>query len=418
MLAATGSAAQAGLVSGATLVGTLVMLLPAGVIADRYPRKRILVLTSLTQLVVVATVVPATLTHHVYLAHLAVVGLLQGAASAFYIGASRGAIRRVVPPAQLRDALSSVQARDQAVALIGPPGGGFLFGIARFLPFACDAVSFGAIAIAAALLRVSIDPPPSAAPRLPVRRSVTIGLRFVLKQPFLRTVVIWGAAVNAVAAGMMLMVIVLARQRGGTSGEIGFLLSVNAACGLAGSLAAPRLIKLAGGRRLALLTSWLLPCCGAGIAFAPYLWLIAVLGRVTTLTNMPVNFLLTSHPTRITPHDLQAQTANPIQLCWNSISWIAPPAFGALADQLGPRTAIVIAAGLYAVTAAWLQVSQNLYQLDEPTEDPAEDPAAAAEPSPGDGETEHGPDQGVLGELDLVRRPGQPQAGEPGDHRA
>jgi hypothetical protein len=101
---------------------------PAGVIADHYPRKRILVITSLTQMIVVATVVPAALTQHVYLAHLIAVGFAQGAAGAFYPGASRGAVRRIVPTTQLREAMARTQARDQGAALLGPPAGGVLFG--------------------------------------------------------------------------------------------------------------------------------------------------------------------------------------------------------------------------------------------------------------------------------------------------
>src|SRR6202035_3242473 len=43
ILALTGSAAEAGLVSGAGLIANLVLLLPAGLVADRYPRKRLMV---------------------------------------------------------------------------------------------------------------------------------------------------------------------------------------------------------------------------------------------------------------------------------------------------------------------------------------------------------------------------------------
>lgn len=59
ILATTGSAAEAGLVGASVLIAHLLTLLPAGVVADRYPRKRIMVASSLVQLVAVATVVPA-----------------------------------------------------------------------------------------------------------------------------------------------------------------------------------------------------------------------------------------------------------------------------------------------------------------------------------------------------------------------
>ena len=76
ILAVTGSAAKAGLVGSSTIAGTLLLLLPAGVAADRWPRKKILVITSIIQLLVGATVVPAIITNHIYLAHLAAVGFV------------------------------------------------------------------------------------------------------------------------------------------------------------------------------------------------------------------------------------------------------------------------------------------------------------------------------------------------------
>jgi MFS family permease len=367
VLAATGSAAKAGLVAGATLIGTLVMLLPAGVVADRYPRKRIMIATSLVELVAVGTVAVAVFSGHVWLPHLTVVGLAQGLAEAFYLGANRGSIRRIVPRSQLPAATARTQARDQAASMAGPPIGGALFSVARFLPFAIDSVSFAGITVAAALLRKPLDPPRVAgAVHEPLRRSVGKGLRFVLGQPFLRTVAIWGAVVNGVAAGMLLMVIVLARHRGATPPEVGLLLSINAGCGLAGAMLAPRIIKLLSGRAIALITSWLLPTCAVVIANSPWVWLIGVMGAITTFTIMPVNVIMAARSAQITPDDMQAQAGNASQLLKWGLMWAGPPVFGVLADNLGTPSAVLIAAGLYAAAALWLQFSQGLYGLNDP----------------------------------------------------
>ncbi|MCX4744836.1 MFS transporter [Kitasatospora sp. NBC_01287] len=366
VLSATGSAAQAGLVGGATLVGSLVMLLPAGVVADHYPRKRLLLITSVLQLLAVGSVVPAVLTHHLWLAHLMVVGALQGCASAFFMGAGRGAVRRIVPSAQLPQAMSLTQARGQAAAMIGPPLGGALFGVAQSLPFLLDALSFGAITLTSALVRGSLDPEPTAAerPREPIRSRITAGARYVLREPTLRLYASWAAAVNAVAAGMLLMVIVLARSRGANAPEVGALVSASAICGLAGSLLGPRLVKLFGGRLWVLVTSWLLPTCAVGIALSPWVWLMAVLGALTTFTVMPAVIVFQVQATRITPDNLQAQTGNAIQLFGSSLSWLAPSAFGLLADSAGARTGVLVAAALYGATALWLQGNRALRGFD------------------------------------------------------
>jgi MFS family permease len=365
VLAVTGSAAKAGLVSGATLIGMLLMLLPAGVVADRHSRKRIMIITSLTELAAVATVAAAVLTGHVLLSHLAAVGLVQGVAEAFYVGANRGAVRRIVPTGQLPQAMARIQARDQGASMAGPPLGGALFSVARFLPFAADSASFAAITVAAALLRKPLDPPGPRPPAEPLRHSVGKGMRFVLGEPFLRTVALWGALVNFVAAGMLLMVIVLARRRGATPAEIGLLLALNAGCGLAGSILAPRLIRLLPGRAMALATSWLLPSCAVVIANAPWVWLIGVMGAVTTFTIMPVNVIMTSRTVRIVPEHMQAQAGNASQLLKWSLMWAGPPVFGALSDGLGAPSAVLIAAGLYAGTALWLQFSKELHDLGD-----------------------------------------------------
>jgi MFS family permease len=377
ILAVTGSAAKAGIVSAASLVTNLLLLLPAGVVADRYPRKRIMVITALAQMVAVGTVAPVAAAHRVYIAQLVAVGVVQGTASAFYIGASRGALRRVVPRSQLSQAYARTQARDQAVALAGAPAGGALLSLARFLPFACDSFSFGCIALATTLIRAPLDPEPPAkaevedgpATREPLRRSIGTGLRFLSGQPFLRTIAIWGAGVNSVVAGMSLMVIVLARQHGATPALIGLLLSVNAGAGMLGSLLAPRLAALAGGRRLALVGSWLLPAGALALALAPSLWLIAVRGAVTSLLIAPVNVIFFAHQARVTPDHLQAQAGNAMQLCTSSFGWLAPPLFGLLADCLGVRAAIAVGAGLFALIALLVQFARHLDRLDEKAPD-------------------------------------------------
>jgi len=120
-----------------------------------------------------------------------------------------------------------------------------------------------------------------------------------------------------------------------------------------------------GGRRMALTTSWLLPTCAVGIAYAPSVWLIALFGALTTFTIMPVNVAFQARATRITPDELQAQAGNAQQLFSVSLSWLAPPVFGVLTDSISARSAMLIAAGLYLLTAVWLQRSTELHGLDE-----------------------------------------------------
>jgi MFS family permease len=367
VLAVTGSAARAGLVGSAELIAMLIALLPAGVAADRHPRKRIMVASSLVQLAALGSVAVAIFVGEVHLAHLALAGALEGAATAFYVGASRGAVRRVVPRPQLSLALARTQARDQAAAILGPPVGGALFGVARFLPFAFDAVSFGAVALAAALVRGPVDPEsvPKAATE-PVLRRVTAGLRFVGGNRYLRTVAGWAAAVNAIATGMMLLVFVLARHRGADPSTIGAITATFSAGGLIGALLAPRLITRYSGRTMVLLASWLLVPCPLAMALVPSPLLIGVAGAVSVCAITPVNVVLLTRAYELAPHQMQGQAGNAMLLLGLSLKWLAPTVFGVLADTLGPVKAVMVGSGLYAATAVWLQGRAALRQLDRP----------------------------------------------------
>jgi MFS family permease len=364
ILAVTRSAAQAGFVASAQLISTLVFLLPAGVIADRHPRKEIMVITSLIQMIAGATVVPAVLSGHVYLIHLMAVGSVQGISSAFYQGASRGATRRIVTGEQLPEAMAATQVRDRATTMIGPPAGGALFGISRALPFTCDAISYGAIALAAALIRKPLDPQHIPA-REPLRRSLTTGVRFVADEPFLRLFAIWAALLNGVIFGVRLTVIVLARDRGATAVEVGTLLSISAACGLAGALVAVPITKLAGGRTLTLICSWTFVAASLGMIFAPSVWVIAVLAGITGFALAPVNVILTARSTLITPDHLQAQVSNTMLLCYTGLSSFTPSLFGALTDKFGAYPVITIATVIYGLMAVWLQANRSLHQVSE-----------------------------------------------------
>ncbi len=372
ILALTGSAAKAGFVGGTGLLVNLLLLLPAGLVADRFPRRRIMIVTSVVQLLAVGSVVPVVLGHHVYIAQLATIAGVQGGASAFYLGASRGAVRRVVPAPQLPPAYARIQARDQSISLIGPPLGGTLFGLAQFLPFACDSLSFGVVALAAMLIRTPLDPPrrPPAvagggsAVRPSLWVNLSAGLRFTFNQPVLRTMAIWGAVVNATAAGVFLSVVVLARDLGAAPGVIGSLLSVSAVSGLLGSVFAARLIKVVGARRLALITSWLLPAGVVTISLSHHIWLIAVSGAVTAFTIAPVNVAFGAYSSAITPDDLQAQAGNAMKMCVSSFAWLAPPAFGVVIGVIGVRPTILVGAGLYAFAAVWVLLARELRELD------------------------------------------------------
>jgi MFS family permease len=237
-LALTHSPARAGLVAFARLAPFAVLQLPAGLAADRFDRRRMMVAADLVRATTIGVLAASIAMGDASFALLAVVALIEGSATVAFTVAATGALRSVVPPAQLPDAVATVTARIAMVNLAGPPLGGFLFGIARSLPFVVDACSYAASLTSLALIRTpfqQVREPSDAS----VRAQIAEGMRFLWGHPFLRTCAFLYGLGNFALPGILLVIVVAGREQGLSGGAIGALLAAFGICLLAGSLLSP-----------------------------------------------------------------------------------------------------------------------------------------------------------------------------------
>lgn len=142
VLQQTGSPARAGLVGTAGLVTTLVCRLPAGVLADRFDRRRLMITCDVLRLAAYALLGWAVVAGGASLPVILAVVVAGAAATAVFSTAEHASVRSLVSPGQLTSAVARNEARTYGVTLAGPPLGGLLFGLGRALPFFCDALSF------------------------------------------------------------------------------------------------------------------------------------------------------------------------------------------------------------------------------------------------------------------------------------
>jgi len=122
----TGSATDTGIAFACWTVAQVTTLLVAGVVADRLPRRLVMVGSDLANVCVRAAMGGLLLTDRAHVWHLFVLQALGGAATAFYSPASSGLVPEVVERAKLQ----------QANAMMG---------IARYLSFPLGAATGGAI---------------------------------------------------------------------------------------------------------------------------------------------------------------------------------------------------------------------------------------------------------------------------------
>ncbi|HEY6016816.1 MAG TPA: MFS transporter, partial [Gaiellaceae bacterium] len=141
VLSLTHSPAKAGLVSFVRLLPSPLLGLLAGAAADRWDRRRIMLAADAVRALAIGALAIVVFTDPVYWV-IAAVAFVEGSGDPFFFACHSGAVRNVVPPEQVPAAIGIQQGRSAAVGIVGPPVGGALFGVARALPFAADAVSY------------------------------------------------------------------------------------------------------------------------------------------------------------------------------------------------------------------------------------------------------------------------------------
>jgi MFS family permease len=162
-----GSAAELGLVLAAQVVPMTFLVLPAGVWADRLPRRRLMLVSDLGRAVVQAVTAILLLAGGAELWHLVVLSALYGAFEAFFRPAAGGLTPALVPADELQQANALVGLAQNAGHVIGPALAGAL--IVVLSPGAALAVDAATFVVSAGFLLLLREParaphPPDHAP--------------------------------------------------------------------------------------------------------------------------------------------------------------------------------------------------------------------------------------------------------------
>lgn len=110
VLALTGSPAKAGVVGLAKWLPLAIFALPAGVLADRVDRKRLMIACDLIRMLGAASIVLLLLISEPAYLQIVVVAFLDGGMFITSYICERGALRQVVEPDQLQDAVAQNEA--------------------------------------------------------------------------------------------------------------------------------------------------------------------------------------------------------------------------------------------------------------------------------------------------------------------
>ncbi|MEU8550932.1 MFS transporter [Streptomyces roseoverticillatus] len=365
VLALTGSAAQAGLVSAAQTAPFLIWFLPAGALVDRWPRKRILLVADAGRAIAVASVAVAVLLGRLTLGHLVVVAFTEGTLYVFFLLAETAALPFVVSPSQLPAAVAQNQARDQGAGLVGQPLGGFLFALGHTVPFALDAVSYLVGFVMTAPLRRPLqeERPPE---HRHLAAEIWEGLRWLWGQHLLRALVAIASVGNLAFSALSLTIIVRARELGASTTSIGTVLGLFGVGAIAGAVAAPPVQRLVPSNVILLGALWWWVAQMVALALAPSVF---VLGAVYTVGGLMGPIFQTANAAyryALTPDRLQGRVYGVSRM----IGWCTVP-LGALLggislQSLGAVPTFAALAACLAVVAVASTASRQIRQASRP----------------------------------------------------
>jgi len=366
----TGSALWAGVVGTLSQVAWFVAAVPAGVIIDRVDRKRAMMVCDVLFLLTYGTLGVLILGRHVTLPVVLVLVVIDGACSSFFQNAALTAIRHLVPRDRIAHASATTEARTYAIQLIGPPLGGVTYGIGRALPFLIDAGSYLASLLGLSLVRGSFqeerEPAAEREGGTSAVHEFLEGLRYVVRTPLVRAIVLVAAPLNFALNGAMFGIVLVLRQHGVAAGLIGTAETALAIGGLLGALLAPGLLRWIGALRLVQLI------CVLGVPLLVLIWplshspVAAVPVGVLTFFGPPLNAAVFSRLSGSVPDELQGRVMTAFMGCAMGMTALAPLVVGVLVHHWNAVGLVVGVVAVQAVASVTALTSKGIKEFVTP----------------------------------------------------
>jgi MFS family permease len=241
----TGSATDLGFVLAAYSLPLIGFLLVGGVFADRLPRHLVVVATDLVRFALHALLALLIVTGEVRIWHVVVIGVLFGAAEAFFRPAATGLLPQTVPEDEIQEANAVTTMSGNVAEFAGPAlATALVLGFSPAAAFALDAATF----LLSAALLVRVRPrergAPASEPSAPpasVWDDVRAGIAEVRSRSWVwATLAAFCIALFFALAPLFVVGPLVAKEHYGDIAVFGYVFAAFGAGMVAGSLAALR----------------------------------------------------------------------------------------------------------------------------------------------------------------------------------
>ncbi|GAA0242222.1 MFS transporter [Cryptosporangium japonicum] len=349
----TGNAALTGLATALEALPYLLLGLPAGALADRWDRRRTLVVTALLSGLLLATVPVADAFGVLAPAHVLAVATGVATLFVFSDAATFGVLPALVGRDRIAGATSRLATANTIVTVAGPAVGGVSTSVVGpAWTLGLDAASF----VVAAVLLHRLARPPVAGPPGPrrMRAEIAEGLRFLWHHRAIRLLTLLGVGNSLTGGAVLGLVVVAAVGNLGLEGGDGRIGLLYAAAG-AGSLLAGLLFP-AIRRRLAVGSITLAGLVAGWAAVSAWALSTALIGGLVALATWQAAHVLVNLNGIVlrqesTPDVLQGRVNTTARM----IAWGGQPLGaalgGVLAEVFDVRIALLLASAGVATSA-------------------------------------------------------------------
>ncbi|HEU5331671.1 MAG TPA: MFS transporter [Actinocrinis sp.] len=385
VLALTRSPADAGLTGFVALLPQLLFQLPAGALADRWNRKRVMVWCDLLRALALGSLAASLLWWRLSLAQILVVGVVEGTLTVCYRIAASAAVPNVVHPSQLTLALSRNEARTRGAAMVGQPLGGALFGVARSVPFLFDACSY--VVSLSTLLLIKADFQVARKPTAPARpaalvRDIREGVAWLWGHSFLRVTTLLIAGSNLMFQALFLAVIVLVEHGGARPTAIGLMFGIAAVGGVLGSMAAPAMRKRLSMRAVVVGANWAWAVLVPLVALPSNPYAIGALYALMCFVGPVWNIVVSAYQLTVTPDAIRGRVLGASSLIAFGAIPLGSLLGGLMLDRFGARPTVWALTAWMLLLALAATVSRAVRHAPDAAPAPEPEPEPEAEPEP------------------------------------
>ena len=340
-------ALQVALLRAFSVLPFVVFSLPAGVWIDRVRRRPLMIAADFGRALALLTIPVAYWLGHLTLSQLYVVAVIYGTLTVIFDVSYLSFLPGLVSRERLSDANAKLLGTAAIAQVIGPTLAGALIGaVGAAVAVVANAISYATSGAFVTAIRGREAKPEHMETR--GRDDLVEGIRYVFRQPYLRTLTIWTSLWNLFTSGFFAIeVVYFVRTLHWGATEIGIVLALGSSGLLLGALVNERLVARFGIGRMIAYSGIVFSALLAAVPGAPRSHAAVVIvgsGFVASIVGFFANVNQLTFRQAITPTRLLGRMNSVVRLMyWGTIPAGSALA-GILAGPLGLRTTLFAAA--------------------------------------------------------------------------